>query len=185
MQKFRKILTFAEVHLSLYIKTLTIKDFAAIDFETANNERSSVCSVGIVIVRNGEIVDKFYSLIKPEPEYYTYWCSRVHGLSAADTQDAPVFPEVWKHIEPKIAGLPLVAHNKAFDESCLKAVFRVYQMTYPSYPFFCTCVASRRVWPKGQHTLDVIAARCGYDLTRHHHALADAEACAAIALEIL
>ena len=28
-----------------------MKDFAAIDFETANNERSSVCSVGIVIVR--------------------------------------------------------------------------------------------------------------------------------------
>ena len=48
-----------------------MKDFAAIDFETANNERSSVCSVGVVIVRGGEIVDKFYSLIKPEPEYYT------------------------------------------------------------------------------------------------------------------
>ena len=32
---------------------------AAIDFETANNERSSVCSVGIVIVRDGEIVDSF------------------------------------------------------------------------------------------------------------------------------
>lgn len=39
-----------------------MKDFAAIDFETVNNERSSVCSVGIVIVRNGEIVDTFYSL---------------------------------------------------------------------------------------------------------------------------
>ena len=56
-----------------------MQDFAAIDFETANNERSSVCSVGVVIVRGGEIVDKFYSLIKPEPEYYNYWCSRVHG----------------------------------------------------------------------------------------------------------
>ena len=42
-----------------------MKDFAAIDFETANNERSSVCSVGLVIVRNGEIVDSFYSLIQP------------------------------------------------------------------------------------------------------------------------
>ena len=40
-----------------------LKNFAAIDFETANNERSSVCSVGIVIVRDGEIVDSFYSLI--------------------------------------------------------------------------------------------------------------------------
>ena len=51
-----------------------MRDFAAIDFETANNERASVCSVGVVIVRGGEIVDKFYSLIKPEPEYYKYWC---------------------------------------------------------------------------------------------------------------
>ena len=44
-----------------------MKDFAAIDFETANNQRSSVCSVGIVVVRNDEIVDTFYSLINPEP----------------------------------------------------------------------------------------------------------------------
>ena len=81
-----------------------MKDFAAIDFETANNERSSVCSVGVVIVRRGEVVDSFYSLIKPEPEYYNYWCSQVHGLCASDTDSAPVFPEVWKQKEPKIAG---------------------------------------------------------------------------------
>ena len=160
-------------------------NFAAIDFETANNERSSVCSVGIVIVRDGKIVDKFYSLIKPEPEYYNCWCSQVHGLSLDDTMEAPVFPDVWAQIEPMIEGLPLVAHNKAFDESCLKAVFRVYQMDYPDYEFHCTCIASRKVWPEGPHNLDIIAARCGYDLENHHHALADAEACAAIALQIL
>lgn len=50
-----------------------MKNFAAIDFETANEQRASVCSVGIVIVREGEIVDTYYSLIRPEPEYYTYW----------------------------------------------------------------------------------------------------------------
>lgn len=160
-------------------------NFAAIDFETANNERSSVCSVGIVIVRDGKIVDKFYSLIKPEPEYYNYWCSQVHGLSLDDTMDAPVFPDVWAQIESMIEGLPLVAHNKAFDESCLKAVFRVYQMDYPDYEFHCTCIASRKVWPEGHHNLDIIAARCGYNLENHHHALADAEACAVIALKIL
>ena len=162
-----------------------MQNFAAIDFETANNERSSVCSVGIVIVRDGKIVDKFYSLIKPEPEYYNYWCSQVHGLSLDDTMEAPVFPDVWAQIEPMIEGLPLVAHNKAFDESCLKAVFRVYQMDYPDYEFHCTRIASRKVWPEGPHNLDIIAARCGYDLENHHHALADAEACAAIALQIL
>ncbi len=162
-----------------------MKDFAAIDFETANNQRSSVCSVGIVIVRNGEIVDQFYSLIKPEPNYYNYMCTQVHGLTNADTDNAEIFPKVWSKIEPLIEGLPLVAHNKAFDESCLKAVFRLYQMDYPDYKFHCTCIASRKVWPSGRHNLDVIAARCGYNLTNHHHALADAEACAWIAREIL
>ena len=52
-------------------------NFAAIDFETANNERTSVCSVGVVVVRNGELVDSFYSLIQPEPNYYLYWNTRV------------------------------------------------------------------------------------------------------------
>ena len=162
-----------------------MKDFAAIDFEPANNERSSVCSVGIVIVRDGEIVDTFYSLIQPEPNCYNYWCSQVHGLCHEDTDDAPVFPKVWAQIEPLITNLPLVSHNKPFDEGCLKAVFRVYQMDYPDYEFHCTCIASRKVWPEGHHNLDIIAERCGYNLENHHHAMADAEACAAIALQIL
>ena len=65
-----------------------MNSFAAIDFETANNERSSVCSVGIVIVRNGEMVDSFYSLIQQEPNYYLYWNSMVHGITKEDTEDA-------------------------------------------------------------------------------------------------
>ena len=163
-----------------------LRDFAAIDFETANNERTSVCSVGVVVVRNGEIVDKFYSLIQPEPNYYSYWCSQVHGLTRADTEEAPVFPEVWKQVEPLIEGLTLVAHNKSFDENCLKAVFRCYQMDYPDYPFLCTCIAARRAFPYApNHQLHTVAALCGYDLTNHHHALADAEACAWIARMIL
>ena len=163
-----------------------MKDFAAIDFETANSERSSVCSVGVVIVRNNEIVDTFYSLINPEPNYYNYWCTKVHGLTNRDTDDAPIFPEVWKQIAPLIEGLPLVAHNSPFDESCLKAVFRVYQMDYPDYKFYDTLSTARRTM-KGleNHQLHTVAAVCGYQLDKHHHALADAEACAWIAREIL
>ena len=161
-----------------------MKDFAAIDFETANSEPTSVCSVGVVIVRDGVVADTFYSLIKPVPEYYDFWCSQVHGLTESDTRKAPVLPEVWAEIAPRLEVLTLVAHNKAFDENCLKAVFRCYGMDYPDYPFCCTLVKSRRVWPTGRHNLDVIAERCGYNLSRHHHALADAEACAAIAIKL-
>ena len=164
-----------------------MKDFAAIDFETANFERSSVCAVGIIIVRNNEIVNSFYSLIQPEPNYYNYWCTEVHGLCRQDTEDAPVFPNVWKQIEPLIDGLPLVAHNSPFDESCLKAAFQVYQMDYPDYQFYCTCRASRQHFGNQlpNHQLHTVAAACGYDLINHHNALADAEACAWIAREIL
>ena len=164
-----------------------MKDFAAIDFETANACRCSVCSVGVVIVRNGEIVDSFYSLIHPEPEYYQWFCKRVHGLSEEDTEDSPVFPYIWEKIAPMIEGLPLVAHNSPFDEGCLKEVFKVYQMDYPDYVFYDTLAASRRHFGDSlpNHQLQTVAAACGYDLTRHHHALADAEACAAIALELL
>ncbi|MCR5828439.1 MAG: 3'-5' exonuclease [Bacteroidales bacterium] len=162
-------------------------DFAAIDFETANEQPSSVCSVGVVIVRGGEIVDSFYSLIRPEPEYYQWFCQRVHGICAEDTYCAPVFPRVWEKVVPMIEGLPLVAHNSRFDEGCLKAVHRVYQMDYPDYVFYDTLVASRRYFGRRlpDHQLHTVAAACGYNLVNHHHALADAEACARIALLIL
>lgn len=164
-----------------------MKNFAAIDFETANGRRSSVCSVGVVVVRNGEITDTFYSLIHPEPDYYAWFCQEVHGLGPEDTDNAPSFPTVWRQIEPMIAGLPLVAHNSPFDEGCLKAVFELYQMDYPGYRFRCTCQASRKHFGERlpNHQLHTVAAACGYDLKNHHHALADAEACARIAMAIL
>ena len=162
-------------------------DFAAIDFETANEQATSVCSVGVVVVRGGEIVDTYDRLIHPEPEYSQWFCRKVHGLGPEDTEDAPVFPHVWAEIEPLIEGLPLVAHNARFDEACLKAVFRVYRMDYPDYVFYDTLAASRKRfgWRLPNHQLQTVAAACGYDLRNHHHALADAEACAAIALALL
>ena len=171
-------------------------DFIAIDFETANGSRSSVCSVGVVIVHNGEIVDNYYSLIHPIPNYYASFCQEVHGLGYDDTDNAPSFPEVWKQIESKIqadfndmdcGSIPFVAHNARFDEGCLKAVFAAYELAYPEYPFLDTLSASRQHFGHElpNHQLQTVADACGYSLENHHHALADAEACAFIAREIL
>lgn len=162
-----------------------MKSFAAIDFETANYNASSVCSVGVVIVRDGVVEDNYYSLIRPIPNYYNYWNTRIHGLSGNDTDNAPEFPEVWAEISQKIEGLTLVAHNSPFDEGCLKAVFRCYGLDYPQYDFKCTCRASRRAFPQlPDHKLQTVSEYCGYDLTKHHNALADAEACAVIAMHV-
>ena len=83
-----------------------MKDFAAIDFETANGKRTSVCSVGVVVVRGGEVTDTFYRLIRPRPNFYSRFTTAIHGLTYEDTADAPDFASVWREIEPRIAGLP-------------------------------------------------------------------------------
>lgn len=161
-------------------------DFAALDFETANRERTSVCSVGVVVVRNGIVTDKIYRLIRPVPNYYSYWTTDIHGLTKADTDEEQLFPDVWAEIAPLIEGLPIVAHNSPFDEGCLRAVHQHYGMPYPGYRFYCTCRASRRIL-RGRipnHQLHTVAQYCGYDLEHHHHALADAEAAVICALRL-
>ena len=157
-----------------------MRDFAAIDFETANGFRSSVCSVGIVIVKDGRIVDKFYSLIRPRPNYYSYFTTAIHGLDHIDTDYEASFPEVWARVSDKLKGLPLVSHNRPFDEGCLKAAFKAYDMEYPGYEFHCTLKASRKCMKLKNHKLGTVAGACGYDLTHHHHALSDDEAASVI-----
>lgn len=163
-----------------------MENFAAIDFETANQHRESVCSVGIVVVRSGRVSERLYELIRPEPNYYCRWATAIHGLTYDDTVESDPFPEVWRRLSPSIEGLPLVAHNSPFDEGCLRRVFECYGMPYPDYEFHCTCRSSRRAFPElPNHRLETVAARVGFDLREHHHALADAEACAEIAKRIL
>lgn len=163
-----------------------MESFVAIDFETANQYRSSVCSVGIVVVEQGIIRDSFYQLIKPNPNFYCRWATDIHGIGYWDTINEQSFPEVWENIAGRIADLPFVAHNSPFDEGCLKAVHALYEMPYPDYQFYCTCRASRRIFPHlVNHRLHTVSSHIGFELRDHHNALADAEACARIAINIL
>ena len=50
-----------------------MKDFVAIDFETANYEPTSICSVGLVVVRGGEITQRMHRLVCPEPNRYYHF----------------------------------------------------------------------------------------------------------------
>ena len=73
-----------------------MKSFVAIDFETANQYRSSVCSVGLVFVENLKIVDTFYELIRPTPNFYCSWATKIHGITYYDTINSLEFPDVWQ-----------------------------------------------------------------------------------------
>lgn len=164
-------------------------NFVAIDVETANGERTSICAIGAVKVIDGEIVDRFYELVCPEPNYYyRYFTENIHGIDRAMTDDARNFAQVWADLHRFINRLPLVAHNKRFDESCIRACFRCYGMDYLEYPFFCTLEAARRAIPKAMcssYSLPSLCAFFGIPFYNHHNAAADAEACAKLAITLL
>lgn len=161
----------------------------AIDVETANYNPESICSIGAVKVQDGVIVDSFYELVKPEPEYYIrHFTNDIHGIGMKDTENADTFDKVWRRIIPFIGNLPLVAHNKAFDEGCIRKAHRVYQMDYPGYRFYCTLEASRRKIPRSfcrSYSLPYVCEALAIPFDNHHNALADAEACAKIAITLL
>lgn len=162
-----------------------MKNFVALDFETANHNRSSVCSIGMVVVENGIIIDTYYSLIKPFPNYYNSLNTSVHQLTYLDTFDAKPFHELWDDISRRIGNKPIVAHNVSFDKSCLLAVLDSYSLAMLSNTFYCTYKKAKEVVPNlPSYKLTNVAAHFGYELNNHHHALADAEACAHIALQV-
>ncbi|MCM1454873.1 MAG: 3'-5' exonuclease [bacterium] len=165
-------------------------DFVAIDVETANAHRTSICAVGAVKVRGGVITDTFYRLVRPVPNYYLRrFTDDIHGLSRKDTDSAPTLDTVWQELRPWIGHLPLVAHNSAFDSTCLRHTLRYYGITdLDSHPFHCTLRQARRTIPRQLCTsfsLPSLAQFLGISFDNHHNALADAEACAKIAMTLL
>lgn len=55
--------------------------FVALDFETANYKRTSICSVGMVKVVANEIVETFYTLVNPN-DFFAARNIEVHGIQA-------------------------------------------------------------------------------------------------------
>jgi DNA polymerase-3 subunit epsilon len=162
-----------------------MNSFIAIDFETSNYKRTSICSVGMVFVENKQIVDKHYALIKPKPNFYIPEFVDIHGITYWDTLKKDTFDVFWKSILPKIGNLPFVAHNRSFDFSCLKAVIEEYNLPQLKNDFECSLIQSRRVVPNLEnHKLPTVAKHFGYDLQNHHNAIADAEACAVISINV-
>jgi len=155
--------------------------FTAIDFETANADRSSACAVGLVMIENGEVVARFSQLIRPNPLVFDPFNVSIHGISAADVADAPTFAELWPDLWPRVIG-PLVAHNAAFDMSVLRRTLDQGNLQYPETDYFCTRVISKLAWPEyPTYALDHIARAIGITFA-HHDAEEDARACALVAI---
>ena len=157
--------------------------FCAIDFETACYQRASACAIGLVKVKEGEISETFYSLIKP-PQGMNIIPSftMIHGIKNSDVVKAPSFDRLWPTLQQFIGDDFLVAHNSSFDRSVLRYCLDYYGIECPTPPFDCTVQCARRTWPHLEnHRLDTVSRFLGIELT-HHEALSDSLACAKIYL---
>lgn len=164
------------------------KSFVGIDFETLYPQRVSACSVGMVKYIDGEIVDRFYTLIRP-PFDYPGKCGNVltwiHGLTEDMVKDARTFEEVLPEMESFVDGLPLVAHNACVERACIRDASAYYgvETKLDFENIYDTLPLSRQAEAKfgiseegpGTHQLDTVCKRFGISGNNHHNALADAE----------
>ncbi len=162
-------------------------DFIALDFETANEKRSSACEVSLVRVSDGAIQDSFTALIKPhETMRFNPWNIRIHGITERDVAKSREFDSVFEDLLKFKGDLPLVAHNASFDMSVLRRTAELYGLKLPAIEFFCTRVFAERS-PHLQipsYSLVNVCDALDIPFNETHRAEADAIACANVALRI-
>ena len=159
-------------------------NFIAIDFETATGKRSSICEAGICVVKDGKVVETKSWLVRPEDNAYSYWNIQIHGIHPEDTENAPEFPEVWSEILEYLADTPiLVAHNAAFDISCIRKSLEFYELETPNVYYYCSLRAARHNYDFGCNSLVYLCEQFDIPEGKHHRAGDDAEMCARLFLQ--
>jgi len=155
-------------------------NYVAIDFETATSKRNSVCSVGIVTVEDGEIIEEFHALIQPPNNEYNWHNIQVHGITEDDTINSPSFEHVYPEIKKRLAGKITVAHNESFDRSVLKNSMLDIGIDYSDIDlpekWECTLKIYKTMCYQPAK-LNVCCEYHGIEL-QHHDALSDARGCA-------
>jgi len=155
-------------------------NFTAIDFETATSKRNSACSVGIVTVENGIIIDEYHTLIQPPNNEYNWHNIQVHGITERDTFSALPFNAVYPEIKKRLKGRKVIAHNESFDRSVLTKSMLEFGIDYSDIELPEKWECTMKIYKaKGYKPakLNVCCARHGIEL-QHHDALSDARACA-------
>ncbi len=153
--------------------------FTAIDFETAKGNRNSACSVGIITVENGKIIEEYNVLIKPPENDYFRKNIEIHGIRPEDTANVPNFKELYPGIKKRLQGKTLVAHSESFDRSVLQKTMAHYGLDYSELNIADRWECTYRMYGEA---LNVCCEK--YDIPLNHHdALSDARACALLYLK--
>jgi DNA polymerase-3 subunit epsilon len=151
------------------------RDLVFIDLETTGfqNTNDKIIEIGLLKVRNNEIVETMNTLINPEvplsPDV-----SRITGITEADLIGAPTFRDVKDDLFKILSGSVFFAHNAHFDYSFVETTMHSHKIPF-SAPQICTVKLSQYLYPTHQrHNLDAIASRFNISVERRHRAYDDA-----------
>lgn len=159
--------------------------YIVFDVETPNFHNDRFSAIGITVVEDGKIVDRFYSLVNPEA-HFDRFNIQLTGITPQMVEDAPNFARLWAQIEPIMSGGILVAHNARFDLGVLSKCLRAYGIEWKqSVTYACTCSMGRKFCPDfPNHKLNTMCEILGIGLD-HHHAGSDSDACAEILMSYI
>lgn len=162
---------------------------AVIDFETTGispGQGARATEIAAVLVSGGRIVDRYASLMH-SGAWVSPFIEQLTGISNRMLDAAPPAEEVMREVLRFTRGLPLVAHNAAFDRGFWRAeAQRADIEASVTMPFACTLRLARRLYPQSSnHRLGTLAVWLGLPQAgRAHRALADAEVTAHLLLRI-
>lgn len=160
-------------------------NFTAIDFETATSKWSSICSMGICVVEDNQIVEEKEILIKPEPFEFNDYNIFIHGITPNQVKNKPHFCDIWDDIKPYVNNRLVVAHNASFDIGAMRSTLEMFGISYPTLHYICTVKLSQKAYPElPSHKLNNLCDALGIVFS-HHHAMDDAYACASVLLRIM
>ncbi|MBP6652996.1 MAG: 3'-5' exonuclease, partial [Xylophilus sp.] len=156
---------------------------AVIDFETTGmspGQGARATEIGIVLVENGQVVDRFQSLMNTGV-YIPGFITQLTGITNAMVAAAPAAAQVMADAARFVNGAPMVAHNASFDSKFWQAELALAGVAAP-HVFACTVLLSRRLYPQApSHKLGTLVDYHHLPRTgRAHRALADAEMAAAL-----
>jgi DNA polymerase III subunit epsilon len=154
--------------------------YLALDVETANADYSSICQIGIVLCQDGQIIDKWSSLVNPEA-YFDPFNISIHGITEKDVQNAPTFDTIHNLISEKITN-QITVHHMPFDKVAVTRACLEYNLEIIQPKWLDSAKIARRTWEQFAYKgygLANIANYLGIDF-EHHDALEDAIAAARI-----
>lgn len=156
--------------------------FVALDVETANNDRGSICQIGVACVRPDNSIETWVTYVDPQTSRWVF--TGLHGISNATVDGAPTFAEVLPILEEGLGGLTVYQHS-GFDRSAVRAACVALRRPEPEWNWQDSVVVARRAWPElrgnGGHGLASLKEHLGLSF-EHHDAGEDARAAAEVVL---